>query len=134
MRTALKRLTLLLAIAAQLTLGLGRGMVLCVESDGSVRFELASLACCDPGPVHELHEEAEQGTCSHENEGCGDCTDRALQLVQVPKAEPSLPALSALPASLIAGWSPRTSATHPARAGPAAEPRLTCLRTTVLRC
>ena len=129
--TTLKRLTLLLAIVAQLTLGLGRGLVLCVESDGSVRFELASLACCDPGPVHELHQEAEQRTCSHENEGCGDCTDRALQLVQVPKAEPALPALSALPASLVAGWSPRPFA---ARAGPAAEPRLTCLRTTVLRC
>lgn len=134
MASLLKRLTLLLAIVSQVTLGVGRGMVLCVESDGSVQLEIASVACCEPAPLHELHEEGEQETCSRETGDCGGCTDQALQMLEVPKSKHSLPSVDCLPSRLVTVWSPPERIECVSVASRPNEPRLACLRTVVLRC
>jgi hypothetical protein len=129
------RLILALALLSQLLLGTGRGMVLCVESDGSVQLEVLSVSCCEPEAVHDLHDEDRLVDCSSSDEGCGGCTDQALQLIEGARGKQSLPPLVALPVGLAA-VAPRHD--RPARYGFAARPpldgRLACLRTVVLRC
>ena len=135
MTSLLDRLILCLAIVSQLMLGTGRGMVLCVESDGSVQFEVASVSCCEPEAIHDLHGEAEQAACASEEPGCGGCSDQSLQILESPRAKHTLPPLVALYPGLASPASPSDRAAHfrPA-ARPPVEPRLACLRSVVLRC
>lgn len=135
MSTLPHRLVLALALLSQLLLGTGRGMVLCVEPDGSVQLEVLSVSCCEPEAVHDLHDEDQLLDCSSDDEGCGDCVDRELQLVESARAKQTLPPLTALPLG-PAPVAPQRHLPGLRELGgrPPLDARLCCLRTVVLRC
>jgi hypothetical protein len=77
----LRRLALLLAILPQLfVLGMGRGVVACIGSDGHVQLEVAGAECCVEAAA--LHEEAVAS--APDATGCGACVD--VPLVPDPRA------------------------------------------------
>jgi hypothetical protein len=136
MITLLNRLTLCLAVLSQLVLGVGRGMVLCVESDGSMQLEIVSIACCEPEPVHDLHvgQEEQEEACSGENGGCGGCTDQVLKLLELPKSKNTLPPLVAVSHVSTEVRCPSDRIERTLRTVRPTGHRLTCLKSVVLRC
>jgi hypothetical protein len=74
----IRRLALLLVLLPQLlVLGLGRGVVICIASDGHVRVEAAASVCCEDGGS-ALGGAGLAG--SPDEPDCGPCADFRLAL------------------------------------------------------
>jgi len=139
MTTPLRRLLLLAALLPQLlVLGLGRGVVLCVEPDGHVQIELATAEiCCAGAPALNAANGIDRES---EGDDCNACTD--LRLVVDTRGSRSSDGLDAAAhaATLAAAdpWKPAVRASRTlVRAGapPDRAPRhLLCLRSVLQRC
>ena len=79
-QSRLKSVSAWLLIAAQaITIGLGPGLVLCREADGSSHFELRYEECCD-GSVSDPSHEVEPVVRSEQSDICldADCVDEPV--------------------------------------------------------
>jgi hypothetical protein len=72
----IRRLLLLLVLLPQLlVLGLGRGVVICIEPGGHVRVEAAASTCCADDGVGRA-----QSAGALEETDCGSCSDVRIAL------------------------------------------------------
>ena len=133
--TLLNQLVLCLAVVSQLLLGTGRGVVLCIESDGSVRFEVSSISCCEPESADARDGEQARQECMSDEEDCGGCTDQSFLIQESPRGKHVLPPLVAVPFGLSA--EPLRCARVPdsrALGRPPHDRRVACVESIVLRC
>jgi len=78
----LRRLVLLAALLPQLfLLGLGRGVVVCMEDNGHVQVEVSTSMCCSEQSETSPASEGELPRASHEPD-CGSCSDFPILLDQ----------------------------------------------------
>ena len=133
--TLLNRLIVCLAVVSQLLLGTGRGVVLCIESDGSVRFEVSSIACCEPESAQARDGEQAGQECFSDEKDCGGCTDQSFQIQESPRGKHALPPLVAVPFGFSAEAVLCARIPDLCTLGrPPHDRRVACVESTVLRC
>lgn len=139
----LRHLGLLLALLPQLLLlGLGRGVVLCIASDGHVQVELVSSACC----LQDASAAGNEEPASGEDSDCGSCRDLLIAMEAVVSRN-SVGSSIELPSNAIPLASPLASLESPPRADSSGTlplagsprralepPHLSRLRSLQLRC